>query len=291
MAGGAALLASFLALRPSARAVEPPPAVDTTAFIDAGIAGTRRYLSQREAVNDGFTRVGSEFPAMGEHWVSFSRMMDDSLDAGLPSVLIYVNSAAGPRLAGVAYTRLVMGAGSVPAFPSPDAWHEHSGRVADESLPIAHGAHGAQGALPVTGTEDSPRLFILHAWLWTANPEGTFSTDNWTLPLQRAGLPLGDRPGRDAVRGLALGQDQDDYHRMVLNASLALSPGEDSAAATVLHARQAHAARDAAEVQRAARLDQAASAHLAGEWDALWRDLGRALPARAAALRELRGRM
>ena len=112
--GGVALCGTFLATRApmglSAKTYSPE------AFVADARKGTRRYLSQQEAVNDGFTRVGVEFPAMGEHWVSFARVMEDSFVAKRPSVLIYTNTVGGPTLAGVAYSKLLTPGGTPPAF-------------------------------------------------------------------------------------------------------------------------------------------------------------------------------
>ena len=76
-------------------------------FVAAARAGTTRYRSRDAAIADGYKRVGVEFPAMGEHWVSLARIMEDTVVAERPSVLIYVTVNGSPRLAGVAYTDLL----------------------------------------------------------------------------------------------------------------------------------------------------------------------------------------
>ncbi|HET9010242.1 MAG TPA: hypothetical protein VFN38_00440, partial [Gemmatimonadaceae bacterium] len=114
VAGTLALGVAFLAWRaptPAAAGGERDPA----RFLADARAATSRYDSLQHAIDDGFTRVGTEFPAMGEHWVSFARVLEDTLDARRPSVLIYANTVDGPRLAGVAYSRLIGGRATPPA--------------------------------------------------------------------------------------------------------------------------------------------------------------------------------
>lgn len=286
---GLAICATFIALRSHpAVAFEPDP----QRFLDEGREGTRRYQSQQEAINDGFTRVGVEFPAMGEHWVSFARVMLDTVDANRPSVLIYANTRDGPRLAGVAYTKLVATREMPPAFPFPDAWHEHSGAVADESLPLGHSSHGRSTGSGNTVTHgDSPRFFILHAWVWTSNPDGPFATDNWALPLSRLGIASAGPAPRDAIRALALAEDGDSYHRTMMSASLQLSAHEDSVVGSLLRQRRLHIEPNVRTIRQTRTLSAVESAGLAGNWNSLWTELQIALPARAQALRQLRARM
>ncbi|MEO7713053.1 MAG: hypothetical protein ABIV10_09055 [Gemmatimonadaceae bacterium] len=286
---GLAICATVIALRSHpAVAFQPDP----QQFLDEGREGTRRYESQQEAINDGFTRVGVEFPAMGEHWVSFARVMLDTVDAIRPSVLIYANTRDGPRLAGIAYTKLVPQREVPPVFPFADAWHEHSGAVAEESLPLGHSSHGRATGSGAMGTHgDSPRFFILHAWVWTSNPDGPFATDNWALPLARLGIASAGPAPRDAIRALALAEDGDGYHRTIMSASLQLSAHEDSVLGTLLRQRRLHIEPDVRTIRQAGTLGEAESARLAGTWDSLWTELQIALPSRAHALRQLRARM
>lgn len=282
---------------PAART--PPPTVarpDPAAFLADARAGTRRYRSQQAAIDDGFTRVGTEFPAMGEHWVSFARVLEDSLDAGRPSILIYVTADGGPRLAGVAYTELVEGRDLAPTFPSADAWHEHNGAVDEESLPIRHsGAAHAAGARPGAAEVAAPRVFVMHAWVWTSNPDGVFATDNWGLPFARRGVALADtlphEVARGVVRALALADDHGGYHRMVLRSTLGLGGRDDSIVGELLARHQQRAARAAPSIPAIGPLTASQSGRLVGEWESLWSDLEAALPARAADLRRLRRQM
>lgn len=286
---GVAICATVLALRSHPTVAFEP---DRQRFLDEGRKGTRHYQSQQEAINDGFTRVGVEFPAMGEHWVSFSRVMLDTVDARRPSVLIYANTRDGPRLAGVAYTKLVATREVPPAFPVAEAWHEHSGAIADESLPLGHSSHGRSAGSGKTVTHgESPRFFILHAWVWTRNPDGPFATDNWALPLTRLGIASVGPASRDAIRALALAEDGDGYHRTIVSASLQLSAHEDSIVGSVLRMRMLHVEPDVRAIRETRTLGPLESARLAGHWDSLWTELQIALPGRGPAVRQLRGAM
>jgi hypothetical protein len=288
--------------RPPASASQPAAAEsDTARFVADAREGTRRYRSQQAAIDDGFMRVGAEFPAMGEHWVSPARVMEDSVVAGRPSILIYVNGAGGARLSGVAYTKLIGGTGRPPAFPLAGAWHEHSGGVDEESLPIHHSAPNratnrhavrlARSGDTAGAAADAPRLFVLHAWVWTPNPAGVFVTDNWTLPFARLGVAAPAVRARSAACALALADDRDGYHHRTLDAALALTAAEESLAARVL-ARHRGRAEDAARLARSGgRLTAPAAARLAAECDSLWSGLEAALPRRAADLRRLRPHM
>jgi hypothetical protein len=256
-------------------------------FIAEARAGTKRYADQETAIAEGFVRVGVEFPAMGEHWVSLARVMADTVDPARPSVLIYVTVNGAPRLAGVAYTDLLAEGEHPPADPAPLAWHEHNGAVDEESLPLGHHAMHSAG----TASNDSLRLSILHAWIWVTNPDGVFVTDNWSLPLARAGIAADPSLPRDAIRALALAADDENYHQLMLRTALALSPDEDAVARRVIASRRAALAADTAELRRTRTLSPVQRDALVAQWDAFWRDLGRALPRRAARLQALRAQL
>ncbi len=139
------LLTICASLAPASLPAQDAASREQARFIADARVGTRRYVDQQHAIDDGFTRVGVEFPAMGEHWVSLARVMENAFDAKRPSILIYSNTAGGPRLAGVAYSRLLRGREEPPPFPFAGAWHEHSGTVTEGSLPLSHITHKKSG--------------------------------------------------------------------------------------------------------------------------------------------------
>jgi hypothetical protein len=265
-----------------------PAAMSTDQFMTEAREGTRRYQSQDAAIADGFKRFGVEFPTMGEHWISAVRIGENTFLPGRPSVLIYATIDGAARLVAVGYTKLVIGHEPPPTLPVFADWHEHNGEVPDESLPTAHHRQGAAADSATRRDGTSPRLFVMHAWVWSSNPDGAFATNNWSLPLARLGIPVPEADAHDALRALALAGDDGDYHLLVLRTAARLSPSEELTAGRVLATYHERAAREAVSVRSAGRLTQDASQHLAGIWDALWADLERALPARADRLRALR---
>ena len=243
--------------------------------------GTARYQDVKVAIGDGFKRVGVEFPAMGEHWVSLSRVLENRFDPRRPSVLIYITTHGKRQLAGVGYTAL-LGDGEHPPSTAArvDDWHEHNGSVIDESLPV-HG-HDAHSALPPEAAAlGATRLAILHVWAWTPNPAGTFVTENWTLPFVRMGVAPRKLPAA-AVRTVSLANDSSSYYEETLTTSLALTDGESRRARAIVDTRRRAAF---AELTHHPRLDDAA---LSAIWAGLWADLEGGLPTHVADLRAIR---
>ena len=242
-------------------------------FLQAAKNGTRRYRSAAAAAADGFKRVGTEFPFMGEHWVNLPRVLDDRFDPATPSVLIYVNVGGERVLAGVGYTALLGAVEAPPRSAAPaSAWHEHNGSVVEESLPIHGEGHDGDR---IVATGDSLRLAVLHAWVWERNPAGTFVTDNRALPLLRAGRTA---TADDAsLLGLTLAQDSARYYAQTVRTALGATDDQARLIDSVV----------ASHRLMAARADNAA---LASVWQSMWRDLARALPGHRDALAQLRSR-
>lgn len=252
-------------------------------FVTAARAGTARYASQEAAIADGFRRVGTDFPAMGEHWVNLAQVMADSFTPARPSVLTYITVGGAPRLAGVAYTRLLAPHEQPPDFaPARGHWHEHNGSIVEESFLAGHETHASPGDL---------RLAILHAWIWIQNPDGLFVTDNWSLPFVRLGTATPIARSRDVARSAALATAAADYYGQAIDAALAPSPAERSRLQATLADYRRRAAADVQPATARGRLTAIESERLAGLWPELWRTLESALPARAEALREVRLRV
>ena len=249
----------------------------TTSFLDAGRAGTAKYRSADAAVADGFKPVGTEFPFMGEHWVNLPRVLENKFDPAEPSVLIYVNSKGGRELAGVGYTALLSAGEKPPVSPAPEsAWHEHNGSVVEESLPGLHDESGHDGGHTSghDGAKDGLRLAVMHAWIWTENPDGVFVTDNRALPFARQGATP-RAISAEALRGLTLLQDSAGYYSQTLREALRASD------------------REAERLERAiattrARGSAASERTLREAWETLWSELHTALPSRERELRDVR---
>ena len=244
----------------------------TRRFAEEARAATQRYRSQSIATAEGYRRVGTDFPSMGEHWVNLAQVMADSFTPARPSVLTYVHVNGTPRLAGVAYTALLEPDERPPDFaPARGHWHEHNGSIVEESFLAGHHMSRTDGEL---------RLSILHAWIWEENPDGLFVTDNWRLPFLRLGAMPPPRATPAAARAAALATDAVAYYRLALDEALAPAPVEGARIDTVL-----------AEYGRRARLTVSDADRLLQVWTAMWESLEQALPRHTKALRELRRRI
>lgn len=230
-------------------------------FIAEARAGLLRYHDRNVAIADGYHLVGPELPAMGEHWLNIALILADTVDAAHPPVLIYVSSPNGPVLAGAAYTRLLGAGDAYPDFPRGlHAWHDHSGLVEEEALPMAHAGHSSSQSTAQT------RLGIMHLWTGVENPAGPWTADNWALPFIRAGV----RPvqSNDAARALALLADSGQYYLEVLTTVGHLDSTAERDISPIFHS----AARTVTIVmtQAQGKLSEADMAEL----EQLWRTLG-----------------
>ena len=97
---------------------------------------TKRYTERSAAVDDGYRRVGADFPAMGEHWLNASLLCASAVDPLRPTLLIYATIAGTPKLLGVGYVLVTRGDVRPTDAPGwPEAWHEHSGLLTEEAAP------------------------------------------------------------------------------------------------------------------------------------------------------------
>ena len=204
-------LASLAVLQPGAAALgaqslgaQSLPAFDSIATRTA--AASERFADRRVAVADGYRRVGTDFPGMGEHWLNPDVMMRGTIDVARPTLLIYAAINGKPTLLGVGFVAVTRGDSEPESLPGwPTAWHEHSGLLSDES---GAGRH----ATPRAGTH----VWVSHVWTELENPNGRYAPDNWSLPFARAGLHAPAAVDADAGRGLSLVVGGDEYLRAVL---------------------------------------------------------------------------
>jgi len=165
-----------------------------------------RFADRRVAVADGYRRVGTDFPGMGEHWLNPDVMMRGAIDAARPTLLIYATMNGKPTLLGVGFVAVTRGDSEPTSLPGwPTAWHEHSGLLSDES---GAGRHDT----PHGGTH----VWVSHVWTELENPDGRYAPDNWALPFARAGLRAPAVVDADAGRALSLAVGGDEYLRAVL---------------------------------------------------------------------------
>jgi len=134
---------------------------------EAGIkAATARYHAVDRALADGFVPTDdcAELPgvgAMGYHYVNPARRADGVIDPAKPDILLYTTGPGGRlRLAGAEW---------FAADPDQDL-------ATDAGRPSLFG-HDFDGPMP--GHQPGmPIHFDLHAWVWRANPAGTFAPWN-----------------------------------------------------------------------------------------------------------------
>jgi hypothetical protein len=167
------------------------------AFLITARQATAKYQNQAAAILDGYRRIGRDFPAMGEHWLKIALLFDGKFDAARPEILTYVNVSGKPKLLGAAYALPLLSGELPPDHPVPGKmWHDHSGTLDDETF-LPHDHSGGHGDHPA-------RLAMLHAWLWTENPEGVFAADNWSIPYVRLGIPLPSAAPEQSAKALSL---------------------------------------------------------------------------------------
>ena len=161
-----------------------------------------RFADRRVAVEEGYRRLGADFPAMGEHWLKVGALLQPEFDTERPAILIYADIGARPTLLGVAYALVTHGDSEPRNAPGwPDEWHEHSGLLSDEtaSAPRAH-----------SPGPTATHVWVMHVWTNLTNPDGQLAAENWALPFVRAGInvpPKVDAPAGHAV-SLTVGGDE-----------------------------------------------------------------------------------
>jgi hypothetical protein len=169
-----------------------PITIDSV-IAEAGRSSTR-FTDRRVAVEDGYRRLGADFPAMGEHWLKVGALLQPDFDAEHPAILIYADIAAKPTLLGVAYALITHGDSEPRNAPGwPEQWHEHSGLLSDET---------ASGPRAHSPGPTATHIWVMHVWTNLTNPDGQLAAENWALPFIRAGIAV--PPDVDARAGHAL---------------------------------------------------------------------------------------
>jgi hypothetical protein len=201
-------------------------------FVNAAREASARYQDLESAIAAGYRKVGPDLPNMGEHWIQPRHAVKAALNPSHPSVLTYLRVGGKPILTGVAYTIGIPDGGEAPPPPVAGAdWHFHSGAIEEEILGGMHHAHGGF------------RLGMIHAWVWTENPDGVFAADNWGLSFQRLGLPVPDHVRPAASKALFLPEGGVEYYRRLIDS---VHPLPESARDHIREALTRHAERAAA---------------------------------------------
>lgn len=251
----------------------PDVLTSVSRFVECARAGTERYRDRQAAIRDGYRRIGRDFPAMGEHWIRIGLVFDGKFEPAHPEVLNYVEIAGKPQLLGVAYAMPLLAGETVPAGPAgPHAWHDHFRSIDQETVLPHHQAHGS--------ATDGARLAMLHAWVWSPNPEGTFAADNWVIPFIRYNMtppPAFPIPSAKALSLLSGGREY-------VEASIRAVAVEASQQQSVRAALDAALLKIADSVPKDTNdvIDTGTLARLAAIWSELWTTIDATLPADAS---------
>jgi hypothetical protein len=239
-------------------------AENADAFISCARAGTDRYRDHNLAVLDGYRRIGRDFPGMGEHWIRVSLVFDGVFDASRPEVLNYVTIDGTRHLLGVAYAVPLLDGERPPESPAGrDAWHDHSRTISDETILPLH-MHGSSGG---TGS----RLAMLHAWVWSTNPDGVFAADNWAIPFVRLELATPAEISAAMGKALSLAVGGRDYFEMAIAAGATLSPADQVPVKRALDDAQ-HTVESLVRALKSGENGRAPE-RLAQVWARLWADM------------------
>lgn len=173
---------------------------------------TERYQDIEVARREGYRLFGMEGPLMGEHWY-LPDAVRRPLDMARPSTLQYATVGGRKVLVGVAYTYYRR-----PGEPLPDGfagagdvWHTHDvtrlARAATAERPLLRAIVDRRIRRGRVGAGDGRTLLtMVHAWVWSQNPDGMFAGQHRGLPYLRAGLPASHAAGASeaAAMGVSL---------------------------------------------------------------------------------------
>ena len=116
-------------------------------------AATAKYRNLKNAIKDGYADINVIAENMGYHYMKAS-ILDATIDIRQPEILVYNKDENGDfHLVAVEY--------AVPIELTPDT---------------APG--GFSGTSDVWNRHTGFGLWLLHAWVWTYNPDGVFNPTN-----------------------------------------------------------------------------------------------------------------
>lgn len=243
------------------------------AEVEAVRRATERYRDIEVARREGYRLFGMESALMGEHWY-LPDAVRRPLDLARPSTLQYATIDGRKVLVGVAYTYYRR-----PDEPLPegfagagDVWHTHDvtrlARAATAERPLLRGIVERRIRRGRVGAGDGRTLLtMVHAWVWSDNPDGMFAQGHHGLPYLRAGLPASHAAGasEDAAMGvflLAPGGCADEVRRTERLASLSQSQSGELRRACDRHAERVAASRSASAASLNAAAERAWAAYL-----------------------------
>lgn len=116
-------------------------------------AATARYRQLKNAIKDGYTDINVVVPEMGYHYMK-SSLVDAKFDFRKPEILVYNKNHQGKmELVAVEY--------AIPISATPNV-----------------APAGFTGNLDVWDRNTGFGLWLLHAWVWSFNPDGVFNPTN-----------------------------------------------------------------------------------------------------------------
>jgi hypothetical protein len=217
---------------------------------------------------------------MGVHWVNPGLLVSGVVDSSRPTVLEYATIEGQPTLVGIAYVVLADDTTPPPDQPAPAAyWHTHGGSVDEESFVLSH----AESARHHHDRAPGPKIAILHAWIWLANPDGLFATDNWALPFARLGFAAPESVTADAGRAMALAAGGVEYFRTLVRVVARPDSADQERLDAVLAASTRELARTVGHGNGRTPLTRDQVTYLEAAWRRTW---GALLGAGSVAVRE-----
>lgn len=235
-------------------------------FLDQARLAAERFRNADEATLAGYRLLGPDFPGMGYHWVNSRHVGAGLIDPQKPSVLTYLEVDGEPILTGIAFALAVRSEGQLPAFPWPGAWHVHHGTVDEETLLLnpASRLHGNGG---------SWSLAMLHAWVFTENPDGVFAQDNWALPFYRAGLTPPTRITPQQGKALHLITGGEAYYLRLIETAVTLNDTRRKDISEILTQNTELVRKLVGQLKPGAAPTQNLMRQLDAIWSRLWRDI------------------
>jgi hypothetical protein len=146
----------------------------------AAKTATAKYRDYRRAVKDGYFQVTQYIPGIGMHMFNL-HISEGTFDPARPQLLLYEPDGKGWRLDGVAYFISTRDRSAPIGFAGQsDVWHYHT-----DLCFLPHGAvtiatSGSQ-CHALGGVFQARTPWLLHAWIWKANPNGVFTEVNPTV--------------------------------------------------------------------------------------------------------------
>jgi hypothetical protein len=163
-----ALVAGLVTMLASATVVAAAPGVtDSAALRDLARvrAATAKFHDVNVALAAGYSATSycvavPGLGVMGMHYVNGALVGAPGVNLAAPEMLLYVDTASGPRLVGVEYMTI----------------DDDQDLATDADRPYLFG-RGFDGPMPGHGP-GQPVHYDLHVWVWQGNPAGVFAEFN-----------------------------------------------------------------------------------------------------------------